>query len=652
MSTRFRVLALALVLAACGGGGGGGGGTPPPGDDVTPPPGDTDNFYPIGQGDTWYYSAASSEAPGTALINVRVAGTRNVLGRDAVVLSEIDLAGSGAPLESYYAKDARAYTYLGNNEPVDLLTPKLVPYDEMRFPVALKSFAALDKAGADLGLDLDGDGRAESFDASAQVTVDAFEPLITESGSYSRTARIRSLISGTLRLSSGPTFPISGSTTEWRAPGVGMIKQDVQLTFLGQTLRTSGEARGHRVGGVARGLLGPFAMSTNLAPANSDSTLPGRPAVASDGSAYLVVTQRRTGTDVTAPITQWIAHRVFDDGAAGLAIELSAPSVGSGFQAAAGFDGSNYLVVFDGQGLRGQRVSRDGSVLDGPDGLALGAAGGGNPALAYGGGSYLVVYNRFAQSDHDVFGVLVSPTGQVGNEFTIQSGPGYQLFPAVAFDGSNFLVVWEDHHNLMQEGARDILARRVSPAGVLLDADPIAISTAAEAQSTPAVACDSITCLVIWVDRRNYPGESYSFSPGPGDIYGTRVDKSGNALDGAAFSGGFPIAIGINANAGYPALAWTGGDYVVAWSRGAYVNNPGGPTGVFAARVSTGGTVTRGATGPGLVLSGPPRDGARLHYPRLAAANSSALAVWLDNIEVSGTTKSVNGTVIHPAAQQ
>lgn len=59
-----------------------------------------------------------------------------------------------------------------------------------------------------------------------------------------------------------------------------------------------------------------------------------------------------------------------------------------------------------------------------------------------------------------------------------------------------------------------------------------------------------------------------------------------------------------------------------------------------------------GVAGFGMVLSGAPRDATRLYYPTLAAGAGSALAVWLDNTERFGTTKSVRGTVIHPPVRQ
>ena len=162
----------------------------------------------------------------------------------------------------------------------------------------------------------------------------------------------------------------------------------------------------------------------------------------------------------------------------------------------------------------------------------------------------------------------------------------------------------------------------------------------------PQIACDATNCLVTWVDRRNYLGQSYSFSPGPGDMYGAFVTRAGTVLNGPTATGGIAIATGVTAIAGYPALSFTGNEYIAAWSRGVYVNNPGGPTGIYAARISTDATSITSA--PGIAVSWTPEWGTRYVYPTLAASSSGVLAVWLKNTEVWGATKSIAGTVIWP----
>ncbi len=104
---------------------------------------------------------------------------------------------------------------------------------------------------------------------------------------------------------------------------------------------------------------------------------------------------------------------------------------------------------------------------------------------------------------------------------------GSQNLPAAAFDGENFLVVWQD----CRHGAdADIHGARVSPLGVLLDSTGIAISTAEGTQDCPTVAFDGMNFPVAWSDGRAGAAR---------DIYGARVSSRGVVLD----PGGIPISV-------------------------------------------------------------------------------------------------------------
>jgi len=65
--------------------------------------------------------------------------------------------------------------------------------------------------------------------------------------------------------------------------------------------------------------------------------------------------------------------------------------------------------------------------------------------------------------------------------------PADQNRSALAFDGANFLVTWEDYRG---GGISDIYAARVTPQGTVLDPTGIAVSTAADNQRSPALAFD------------------------------------------------------------------------------------------------------------------------------------------------------------------
>src|SRR5690606_11739804 len=124
----------------------------------------------------------------------------------------------------------------------------------------------------------------------------------------------------------------------------------------------------------------------------------------------------------------------------------------------------------------------------------------------------------------DLYGVRVSGSGTVLDPagFPISAANGNQRNPAVAFDGTNYLVVWEDTR-LSATG--DIFAARVSPSGTVLDAEGLSLSARFSAQAHPAVAFDGTNYLVVWDDggaTRN--------------IYGALVSRAGAVLDSSAIA--------------------------------------------------------------------------------------------------------------------
>jgi len=99
---------------------------------------------------------------------------------------------------------------------------------------------------------------------------------------------------------------------------------------------------------------------------------------------------------------------------------------------------------------------------------------------------------------------------------------GDQQSPTVAFDGMDYLVVWDD----ARAGERDIFGARVSRDGIVLDEGGFSISREPGSQGGPFVASGTGTSLVVWTDTR----------AGQLDTYGARVSQSGQVLDPAGIS--------------------------------------------------------------------------------------------------------------------
>jgi hypothetical protein len=309
---------------------------------------------------------------------------------------------------------------------------------------------------------------------------------------------------------------------------------------------------------------------------------------------------------------------------------ISVPAPEFQTEAAVAFDGENYLVVWsDDRGgissdIYGMRVTPAGKLLD-PTAIVIAAAETDqlSPALAFDGTNYLVVWGEETSMDLDIRGARVTPAGVVLDPAGIGISGGWyeQLTPAVAFDGINYLVVWEDwrtSHNGYIAGAR------VTPAGVVLDPGGIVISSADGNQWSPALAFDGENCLAVWQDSR---GGDHS------DIYGARVTSEGVVLDTEG------IAISIVAQAQSPALAFDSVSYLVVWED--YRNDPD-TSDIYGARVTPAGVVLDTAGIPISTAVGDQR------YPALAFDGSNYLAVW-EVVSPNPDTSDIHGARVTPA---
>jgi len=279
------------------------------------------------------------------------------------------------------------------------------------------------------------------------------------------------------------------------------------------------------------------------------------PALAFDGTNFLIVWEdwRRANCDVYgARVTP--AGVVLDPD--GIPIVIA----GNHQQApAVAFDGTNFLVLWedwrsDTADIYCARVTPAGVVLE-PGGVAVSAAANTqrSPTVAFDGTNFLVAWqdDRKDRDTFDVFGARVNQTGTTLDSagIPLATAAGDQVYPAVCFDGTNFLVVWQDSRN---GNYCDIYGTRVTQAGIVLEPDGIAVSTAANYQQSPAVAFDGTNFLVAWQDFRGTGGYSH--------IYGARVAQAGAVLD----TSGISISP-TDYDQKFPAVAFDGTNYLVVW---------------------------------------------------------------------------------------
>ena len=139
--------------------------------------------------------------------------------------------------------------------------------------------------------------------------------------------------------------------------------------------------------------------------------------------------------------------------------------------------------------LFGARVTAEGDILD-P--AAVSRSLGGScceeraPAVASDGENFFVVYAEDS-FDWDLYGTRVDSDGSVidPSGVPISTADGDRYSPGVAFDGANYLVVWDDDRthqlrHLRRPGTPQ--ARSWIPEGIAVGADPGA------SQEFPAVA--------------------------------------------------------------------------------------------------------------------------------------------------------------------
>jgi hypothetical protein len=389
------------------------------------------------------------------------------------------------------------------------------------------------------------------------------------------------------------------------------------------------------------------------------------PDIAFDGTNHLVVwTDDRTydvsgydiyGSRITTQGT------VLDPG--GIAI-VTAP--GDQSPASIAFGGGTFLVTWstgESADIAGTRVSPAGTVLD-PGGFAISQAPGiqANPDVAYGDGNFLVAWDdaRLAPDGRDVFGARVSPDGTVLDPagIALSTGPGWQVQPSVAFGVDSFLVAWLDYAS---PAGADVVGARVGPTGSLLDPAGIPIGDEPGSAGRPAVAFNGTDHLVVWQDGRTtgqgvfgarvdrsgvvldpdgitvssvselvyadpvvtslgttflvgwYDNRSGDFF----DAVSARVDGAGRNLDpeGRTIS---EAVLRFRGEGDRMALAADGSNYFAAW-----MDVRIGPSEVFGAPISAAGSVL----GPGTLI---PRAASSQSGSAIAFDGTNHLVVWTD----------------------
>jgi hypothetical protein len=212
-------------------------------------------------------------------------------------------------------------------------------------------------------------------------------------------------------------------------------------------------------------------------------------------------------------------------------------------------DGQDSLVVWendfaDWNVLSAARVLRDGTVHQlGSVSPPVPDGGAAEPAVAWNGKTFLVVWTRFGQypdTMRDVAGTRVSRTGRVLDPLGIDiaSGSNGQTQPAVASAGSVFLVVWsDDDASVCCSAATATRGIRLGTGGQVLDPTSIDLAPGHEFAGGPTIASNGRRFLVASAN------------------VGVLVSKTGHALNTTPFAIAAPGSYGTVAARG-PSRSW------------------------------------------------------------------------------------------------
>ncbi|MBV9952497.1 MAG: hypothetical protein JO291_11140 [Acidimicrobiia bacterium] len=146
--------------------------------------------------------------------------------------------------------------------------------------------------------------------------------------------------------------------------------------------------------------------------------------------------------------------------------------------------------------LYAQRYDAAGNAVGSPITISTAIGDQFCPVAAWSGTNWLVVWTDARSGVSDIYATTVSGSGAVtpAGGFAITRAAGVQQGPDVSFDGTHFVVAWNDQRN----GNQDIYAARVTTNRTVLDPQGIPVTTAQGAQKTPAVASSNGVTLISW----------------------------------------------------------------------------------------------------------------------------------------------------------
>lgn len=283
------------------------------------------------------------------------------------------------------------------------------------------------------------------------------------------------------------------------------------------------------------------------------------------------------------------------------------------------FDGTNYLVGYvAGTNIYGQVISPTGQLLGAPL-LVASANVGWPPAVAFIGArtNCLVAWSDYSKTAGvTMFGRIINyTTGTMGPVFPLLAAAGshgFQRVRDVGSDGTNYLVLWVDANDLVDDGLYSkVYGQFVTGAGTLAGAEFVALSATAIHEDV-AVAFGRTNYLVAWLQGTSGNYEAYCRTISPaGGLGAVQKISITTSLDRN------PLAVGFD-----------GTNYLVLWNCSTNYDGPGELM-LYGRLVSQSGAPVSDE----LIMS---TD--RTGFPGIAFDGANYLVLWAEDVMATNHT--------------
>lgn len=375
----------------------------------------------------------------------------------------------------------------------------------------------------------------------------------------------------------------------------------------------------------------PFLIDTLLLYGPNPADNSDYPVIAFDGTNYLIVwhDDRDGDWDIFASRLSQNGELIDEMG-----IPISSTSHDEMYPDVA-FDGINYMIVWEGEtGIEGVIVTPSCVLLNS---MSISPTGT-QPSVGYGAGNYFIVWQEYRNSNWSgIYGTRVDTSGSVIDTMGIAVAvidSVYQRYPDIAFDGTNFLVVWA--HNNFADWKVEICATRVNQDGQTLDTTCIQIfSEPKEYNGTidPVIAFNGTNYLVAW----EYYAATLDYIA---QTRAARVDQNGNVLDPNGFMLDITGNLNDNPPRTYPSIAFDGSNFLVTWTQQTYTQSDP----LCGQRVTQMGTLLDSL----IIISEAPN---RAYSSNVVFGDSSYFVAWADqrsgiSTEIYGARVDTCGSVL------